>query len=162
MVQGSFCPGCGYQINNTPDRQDTAIPVKKKRFMTIGIVAAVVFIGVMVLSGGNGKSNSLVGKWEGVSVTFVNFGGTITNDLLPGEVYWEINTNGTGAVIEGKGTGRDDFIWRTDRDQLYMTYRSGETVPVSYSISGSTLTITMKEFQQRSNQTVVMTLSRIN
>jgi len=138
------------------------MPVKKKRFMTIGIVAAVVIIGVMVLSGGNGKSNSLVGRWEGVSVTATYHNETMTRELLPGEVFWEINADGTGAVVEGGGTGRDDFKWRTDGRQLHMMYSTGEVVPVNYSISGSVLTITMKEFEQDIGQKVVMTLRRIN
>jgi hypothetical protein len=127
--------------------------------IAVGIVVVVVIIGIM--SSVAGGSNNLVGKWEGISVTATFFGETRTEELSPGEAFWEINSDGTGAVIKGRGTGREEFNWHTERGRLYMTHPTGESFSVGYNISGSTLIITMDEFLVDQGQSVVMTLRRV-
>ena len=108
-----------------------------------------------------GCDDGLVGRWEGVSVTATYFGEKMTEYLSQGEVFWELNGDGTGAIIEGRGRGRDEFSWRVERGQLYMTYRTGETVPMSYNIFGASLTIIMEDFGVDVDQSVMMTLRRV-
>ena len=81
--------------------------------------------------------------------------------MYPGEAFLELNNDGTGARIEGRGSGREDILWHTKRGRLYMTDVTGEIVPMKYKVSGSTLTITMEEFLHDVGQTVVMTLRRV-
>jgi len=172
-----FCSRCGTPVINEVhsnqqttqppapvNRENHIEPVKAAGLSTgvkvaIGAVAAVI-IGVIIFSTGSG-SNNIVGRWEGVSVTSTFFGETIVEELQPGEAFWEVYADGTGAIIEGRGSGRENFTWRIESGRFLMTDSTGETIPIRYNISGSTLTITMDEFPDAGINSVVMTLRRV-
>jgi len=130
-----------------------------KRAIKITIYGLLITTALLTLSA-CGESR-LIGRWEGVSVAATFPDESRVETLAPGEVFWEINQDGTGLVFEGMGAGGEDFTWRTEEGRLYFTYRTGETVPMDYNISGSTLTITMRALPgDGGDWSVVMTLRR--
>ena len=126
----------------------------KKAFTSI-IFGTILILAIVLLSACGGGSSPLVGRWEAVSVEFIQDGESSTETLDQGELGIEFFSDGNGAFIERHHTDR--FTWSAENGRLMIT-DNRDTSIVDYSISRSTLTIT---FEDRWG-TEIMTLNRVN
>jgi len=117
----------------------------KNTFKTLGIIAIIAVIGFSIASCASFMDEVVMGTFRefGSSVTqTVSLVGTWADD---NGLTMTFNADGTGTQqmvdIYGNRASDSKFTWKTDIDQLIMTYEDMASMPVKYSVDGNTFTM---------------------
>ena len=122
--------------------QPAAKNPNKKKLLIIGLIIAAV-LGVYFLFF---YSGNLVGTWEAVSGSEVYRGGYESWEFMRGEMILVFNSNGTGTSIEYNRP--ENFRWQTEGRTLRIFSEYGDYMNFNYSISGSSLTLKMEDYDE--------------
>ena len=126
-----------------------------KKTSALTVFGTMLIMTLILLSACGDSGSSIVGRWDAISIGWVEGGETFTEDVEEGEFILEFFSDGNGAEIEGGRT--DSFTWSAENGRLMMTL-GRDTVLADYNISGSTLTIAVEE----SRGTEIVTFRRAN